>query len=181
MSEALLNAALFLGALALMEPVAHLSHRYLMHGPLWCLHESHHQPRQGTFEKNDLFAVFFSVPSIMLIYVGTNHSPPALWAGLGIAAYGVCYFLFHDVLVHRRVDHGYRPAAGYLRRIVHAHRLHHAARGRGGAVSFGFLLAPPVERVRAQMRRLEAQGHRFDGYTSSAASAGSHSPAGAGG
>jgi beta-carotene 3-hydroxylase len=184
MTQVLQNTALFLGALALMEPVAHLSHRYLMHGPLWCLHESHHRPRQGVFENNDLFAVFFSLPSIALIYVGTNFYPPALWAGLGIAAYGLCYFLFHDVLVHRRIDHRYRPAAGYLQRIVHAHRLHHASRNRRGAVSHGFLMAPPVARLRDQMRRLEAQGHRFDGYATSdgyacsAASDGSHKPEG---
>ena len=181
MNDLVPNAALFLGALALMEPVAHLSHRYLMHGPLWCLHASHHQPREGAFEKNDLFAVFFSAPSIVLIYLGTTHYPRALWAGLGIAAYGLCYFLFHDVLVHRRIDHGYRPAGGYLRRIVHAHRLHHASRSRRGAVSYGFLLAPPVERLRNRMRRLEADGHRFDGYATPTASAGSQSPEGAGG
>jgi beta-carotene 3-hydroxylase len=170
------NAALFLAGLALMEPVAHLSHRYLMHGPLWCLHASHHLPRQGVLEKNDLFAVFFSAPSILLIYLGTNGYPFALWVGVGIAAYGLCYFLFHDLLVHRRVDHGYRPAGGYLRRLVHAHRLHHASRQRDGAVSYGFLVAPPPERLRERMRALEADGHRFDGY---ATSGGAQSPEGA--
>lgn len=180
MSDVLINVAVFLGALALMEPVAYLSHRYLMHGPLWCLHESHHRPRQGRVEKNDLFAVFFAVPSMALIYAGTNHVPAALWAGLGVAAYGACYFLFHDVLVHRRVGRGLRPAGGYLRRIVHAHRLHHASHSRQGAVSYGFLLAPPVARLRARMRDLEAAGYRFDGYAMSAGSAGSQSPDGAG-
>ena len=173
MNEVLQNAALFLGALLVMEPVAWLSHRFLMHGPLWRLHESHHLPRQGTFEKNDLFAVFFSVPSILLIWLGTNPYSPVLWAGLGVAAYGVCYFLFHDVLVHRRIPHGFRPRSRYLRRIVQAHRLHHASRTRTGGVSYGFLLAPPVERLRARMRELEADGHRFDAYRSVAA--GSHS------
>lgn len=186
MSALLQNAALFVGALVLMEPVARLSHRYLMHGPLWCLHASHHRPRAGAFEKNDLFAVFFSLPSIALIHLGTNHYPPALWAGLGIAGYGLCYFVFHDVLVHRRIAHRFRPGAGYLRRIVHAHRLHHASHTRDGAVSYGFLVAPPVARLRARMRELEAAGHRFAGYatagstarsagTSAAKSAGSHS------
>ncbi len=172
MSDVLLAMGIFLSALTLMEPVAYVSHRYLMHGPLWCLHESHHRPRQRTFEKNDLFAVFFSVPSMILIYLGTSVYPAALWAGLGVAGYGLCYLLFHDVLVHRRIDHGYRPASRYLRRIVHAHRLHHASSARRGAVSYGFLVAPPISRLRAQMRRLEAEGHRFDGYASSSVSAG---------
>lgn len=175
MSEVLLNTALFVGALLAMEPVAWLSHRFVMHGPLWRLHESHHQPRHGTFEKNDLFAVFFSVPSILLIYLGTYPYSPVLWAGLGVAAYGVCYFLFHDVLVHRRIEHGFRPRSGYLRRIVQAHRLHHASRSRTGGVSYGFLLAPPIERLRRRMRDLESRGHRFDAYRPASAAAGSHS------
>ncbi len=181
MTEALLAIATFLGALALMEPVAYLSHRYLMHGPLWCLHRSHHRPRRGTLEKNDLFAVFFSVPSMILIYLGTNVHVTALWAGLGVAGYGVCYFLFHDVLVHRRIGHGYRPASGYLQRIVHAHRLHHASSARRGAVSYGFLVAPPVSRLRSEMRRLEAEGHRFDGYAGSSVTTGAQRLDGSGG
>lgn len=176
MSEVLLNATLFVGALVLMEGVAYLSHRFLMHGPLWCLHRSHHEPRHGTFERNDAFAVFFSVPSMVLIYIGTNVHPAALWTGLGVAAYGVCYLLFHDVLVHRRIAHGYRPSGAYLRRIVHAHRLHHASRSRRGAVSFGFLVAPQVSQLRAEMRRLESAGYRFDAYESSGSSAGVHKP-----
>lgn len=175
MSDVLLNAVLFVGAWLMMEPVAWLSHRFVMHGPLWNLHESHHQPRSGTFEKNDLFAVFFSAPSILLIYLGTHGYTPLLWAGLGVAAYGVCYFLFHDVLVHRRIDHGFRPRSRYLRRIVHAHRLHHASRTRTGAVSYGFLVAPPIERLRQRMRDLETQGHRFDAYLAESAAVGSHS------
>lgn len=181
MSEVLVNAGVFTGALVLMEGVAHLSHRYLMHGALWCLHESHHRPRMGVLEKNDLFAVFFSVPSIVLIYLGTTFHSAALWAGLGVAAYGVCYFLFHDLLVHRRIGHGYRPRNGYLRRIVHAHRLHHASHSREGAVSYGFLVAPSVSRLRKRMQRLESQGYRFDGYAVSAASGESQSPEGRGG
>jgi beta-carotene 3-hydroxylase len=99
----ILNATIFLGALAGMEVVAIYTHKYVMHGPLWSLHESHHTPRKGTFEKNDLFAVFFSVPSIVCIYIGVNHLTPLLWLGLGILGYGLVYFFFHDVLVHRRI------------------------------------------------------------------------------
>ena len=47
MLEILRNALLFAGALAGMELVAWVTHRYLMHGPLWFLHASHHRPREG--------------------------------------------------------------------------------------------------------------------------------------
>ncbi len=130
-----------------MEAVAWVAHRYLMHGPLWFLHESHHRPRGGRFEWNDLFGVFFAVPSIILIYLGTHGRPPLLWIGLGMAAYGLVYFGFHDVIVHRRLPLRLRPRGRYLRRIIQAHLIHHRTHERDGAVSFGFLYAPPLEKL----------------------------------
>jgi beta-carotene 3-hydroxylase len=44
------------------------------------------------------------------------------------------------------------PHSGYLKRLVQAHRLHHAVKGREGCVSFGFLYAPPVARLRDELR-----------------------------
>ena len=150
-----INILCFIGALSTMEAVAYFTHKYVMHGFLWTLHESHHRPRQGFFELNDWFAVFFATPSIVLIYFGTNGHPWALWAGLGVAAYGAVYFGFHDIIVHRRIPHEWRPKSGYMQRIVHAHRLHHATNEKEGAVSFGFAWAPPVPVLRAQMKAIE--------------------------
>ena len=142
------NALIFLGTLAGMEVVAYLSHRYLMHGPLWFLHASHHRPRGHWFEWNDLFGVIFATPSIVLIWLGVNVEPHLLWVGLGMAAYGVVYFGFHDVIVHQRIRFRRIPRFGYLRRIVQAHRLHHAIETKEDGVSFGFLYAPPVDRLK---------------------------------
>ena len=133
---------LFLVVFAGMEAVAWLMHRYLMHGPLWVLHESHHRPRTGWFEKNDLFGIFFSVPSIILIYLGTHGTPALLAVGLGMTAYGFAYFGFHDVIVHRRVSVRFPAAGRYMQRIIKAHLVHHKTTGKEGAVSFGFLWAP---------------------------------------
>lgn len=149
----LINAALFLGSLAAMEVVAYLMHRYLMHGPLWFLHASHHVPREGWFEWNDLFGVFFAIPSIILIYLGTHGSPPLLWVGLGMTAYGACYFGFHDVIVHRRLPVRVHPKNRYMRRIIQAHLIHHRTHEREGAVSFGFLYAPPVDKLKQSSSR----------------------------
>jgi len=146
----LINLVLFLGSVAAMEGVAYLSHRYLMHGPMWFLHESHHVPHKNRFEKNDLFGVFFSLPSIALIYLGTHGHPRALWVGLGMAAYGLLYVMFHDVVVHRRLRLSYRPGGTYMRRIIQAHLIHHKTLTKGGAVSFGFLYAPPLARLRRE-------------------------------
>jgi beta-carotene 3-hydroxylase len=123
-----------------------------MHGPLWFLHGSHHAPRKSWFELNDLFGLFFAVPSIALIYLGTHGQPVLLWVGLGMTAYGACYFFFHDILVHRRVPINYRPKRGYLHRIVMAHYMHHSRRTRKGSVSFGFLYAPPLDKLKRQQK-----------------------------
>jgi len=135
--------ALFLAALLAMEGVAYLTHKYLMHGPLWFLHRSHHVPHRGFFEWNDLFGVLFAVPSILLIDAGVRDGSWMLPVGLGMTGYGVIYFLFHDIVVHRRVTLRRIPQWAYLRRIIMAHLVHHKTHSRQGAQSFGFLYAPP--------------------------------------
>ena len=144
----LLYVTIFVAFVLIMECTAWLSHKYVMHGWLWSLHKSHHEPREGAFEKNDLFGVFFSIPSIILIFIGVWYWTPALPAGLGILGYGLIYFFLHDILVHRRIDVGLRPKKGYLARIVQAHRLHHAIEGKEGCVSFGFIFAPSPRRLK---------------------------------
>lgn len=151
----LLFIAVIIAFILLMEGVAWLTHRYVMHGFLWSLHKSHHEPRHGAFEKNDWFAVFFSLPSIALIYVGVQDHPLALAAGVGILGYGLIYFFFHDMLVHRRIDLGLRPKTGYLARIVQAHRLHHAIESKDGCVSFGFIFAPGPQHLKRMMKAAE--------------------------
>lgn len=134
-----------------MEAVAYGLHRWVMHSRLgWTLHESHHRERTGWFEANDLYGVLFALPSVALIYAGVHGQLGAwaAWVGAGVAAYGVVYFGFHDVIVHGRIAHRIVPRSRYFRRIVQAHKLHHAVRGREGAVSFGFVWAPPVERLK---------------------------------
>jgi len=139
----LAGLALFLLTFLGMEGVAYLTHRYLMHGPMWFLHESHHRPRHNAwFEKNDLFGIFFAIPSIVLIYLGTHGHPLLLAIGLGMTAYGAGYFGFHDVLVHRRVRHSWAPRNAYVRHLVRCHLVHHKTLTKEGAVSFGFLYAP---------------------------------------
>ena len=149
---------LFVGTIAFMEGFAYVMHRWVMHGRLgWVLHESHHRERPGRFELNDLYGVIFAIPSITLIYAGVQGGwgAWATWVGAGIAAYGAIYFGFHDVIVHRRIEHRIVPRSAYFKRIVQAHRLHHAVESREGTVSFGFIYAPPVERLKAALAASE--------------------------
>ena len=143
--------AVFISFVLLMEVVAWVTHKYVMHGWLWSLHRSHHEPRHGAFEKNDWFAVIFAIPSMALIYIGVHHEISALAAGLGILGYGLVYFFFHDILVHRRIDFGWRPKQGYFARVVQAHRLHHAVEGKHDCVSFGFIFAPSPQRLKTML------------------------------
>ena len=145
----------FLLTVLFMEGFAYVAHRWLMHGPGWFLHKSHHRPRTGTFELNDLYAVIFAVPSISLFWygIGLGHGALYAWIGGGIAAYGAIYFGFHDVIVHKRIGHRYLPKSTYMKRIMQAHRLHHVVETKDGTVSFGFLWAPKPEVLKAQLAK----------------------------
>lgn len=154
----LTGPVLFVLTVLAMEGVAYVAHRWVMHGPGWFLHASHHRPRTGMWEANDLYAVIFAVPSILLFWwgIGLEHGAYYAWVGAGIAAYGAIYFGFHDVIVHKRVNHRYVPRSDYMKRIVQAHRLHHVVETKEGTVSFGFLWAPKPEILKAELAR---RGH----------------------
>ena len=136
-------------ALVGMEVVAYVAHRWVMHGFLWGLHRSHHQPHDRLLEANDWFAVMGAAPAIGLIFAGTvlGMGNVLMWLGIGITGYGLIYFGFHDIIVHRRVPVSWVPRSRYMKRIVQAHRLHHVVETRAGTVSFGFIYAPPVREL----------------------------------
>lgn len=150
----LFNLFIVLFTVVAMEVFSVVAHKHIMHGFGWNWHKSHHAPRTGWFEKNDLYAVFFAGVSIALIYVGTEGLHPLEWIGAGMTAYGLLYFIAHDGLVHRRWPFKYVPRNGYLKRLYQAHLMHHAVESKDGAVSFGFLYSPPVAQVKRQLRDL---------------------------
>ena len=153
---------LFVVTILAMELVAYAAHRWVMHGPGWFLHESHHRARDGWFEANDLYALIFAIPSVLLIHGGVNldWGSWAIWVGAGIAAYGAIYFGFHDVIVHKRIGHRYLPKSTYMKRIMQAHRLHHATETKDGSVSFGFIWAARPEVLKAELARRGNAGLR---------------------
>ncbi|TRX57545.1 beta-carotene hydroxylase [Fulvivirga sp. M361] len=140
----ILCALIVIGVFLFMEFVAWFTHKYIMHGFLWVWHESHHKKHNHTFERNDLFAVVFSVPSIVLIMVSTSVYPSAYLtaAGIGIFCYGAFYFIFHDIIVHQRIKWRPKKRSKYLDRMIKAHYIHHKVRTKEDAEAFGFLYAP---------------------------------------
>jgi beta-carotene 3-hydroxylase len=135
-----------------MEGVAWAVHRHVMHGWGWRWHRSHHEPRRGPFETNDLYAFVFAGISLLFFTLLARLSEPLWWVGAGMVVYGLLYAILHDGLVHGRLGFRRTPRSAYLKRLVQAHRLHHIIHERDGAVSFGFLYARPVQRLRSQLR-----------------------------
>ncbi|MDH5379826.1 MAG: sterol desaturase family protein [Cyclobacteriaceae bacterium] len=141
----LIHFGIITGVFLFMEGVAWFTHKYIMHGFLWIWHRSHHTHHKHKLERNDLFALVFSLPSIALIYYSTIVMAGYNWLtsiGLGILAYGLFYFIFHDIIVHRRVSIQYKAKNKYMKRIMNAHYIHHKTHTKEDAEAFGFLWAP---------------------------------------
>ncbi len=163
MPEFLSAAAIVVATVVAMEAVAWASHRYIMHGFGWGWHRDHHEPHDDLLERNDLYALVGAAMSIAMFALGSEWVlgeaawPPATWIGLGILLYGVIYTLVHDGLVHQRYFR-WVPKRGYARRLVQAHKLHHATIGKEGGVSFGFVFARDPARLKAELKRQREAG-----------------------
>jgi beta-carotene 3-hydroxylase len=133
---------LALAAFAGMEGVSYAAHRWVMHGFAMGWHRSHHRPRIGRFEKNDLFPLCFSSVGVALCALATMGPAiaPLLWVAGGITAYGAIYLVVHEVYIHDRVPLPL-PRLGYLDHLRDAHRIHHLF----GGEPYG-MLVPVVSR-----------------------------------
>ena len=146
-----------------MEGVAWASHRYVMHGFGWGWHRDHHEPHDRLVEKNDLFALVGAGMSISMFALGSPMIrgaaawEPGTWIGVGILIYGIIYTLIHDGLVHQRWFR-WVPKRGYAKRLLQAHRLHHATIGKEGGVSFGFVFARDPARLKQELRAQREAG-----------------------
>jgi len=139
-----LDILITLAAFTLMEAVAWLAHRYLMHGFLWGLHRDHHHKEQyGYLERNDYFFLIFATPGIACLAIG-SYTPVAwlLFVGIGITLYGLCYFLVHDIFIHQRIKWFRNSNNRYLRGIRRAHKVHHKHLGKEDGECFGMLWVP---------------------------------------
>lgn len=155
--------ALILATVVAMELVAWASHKYIMHGFGWSWHRDHHEPHDKMLEKNDLFGLVGAAMSISMFVVGspmimgTDAWEPGTWIGLGILFYGIIYTLVHDGLVHQRYFR-WVPRRGYAKRLVQAHKLHHATIGKEGGVSFGFVFARDPAKLKAELKMQRESG-----------------------
>ena len=158
----LVCSLIVIGTFLFWEFVAWFTHKYVMHGVLWTWHQSHHTVHDHALEKNDWFAVVFSIPSIALIYYSTiaTYNPYLLSVGIGLFCYGLFYMIFHDVIVHQRIKWRPKSRTNYLNRMIHAHYVHHAKHTKEDCEAFGFLIAPKkydVKNLQLKKDRQETQ------------------------
>jgi beta-carotene 3-hydroxylase len=144
-------------AFVAMEGVSYCAHRWLMHGRGYGWHRTHHPPRGRGFEMNDLFPAVFASMSIAAFAAAAVVAQ--LWwlrpIALGVSLYGTCYFLVHDVVIHRRLPVPL-PRWRYLRWVDQSHRAHHTF----GGEPYGMLL-PIVSRELRERAATREMRHRL--------------------
>jgi len=173
--ELFASLAFTVGAAVGMEMYARYAHKHLWHEswmwalpkdwraewnkPFWKLHQSHHEPREGAFEQNDIFAVANAVPAIALILYGFLHGGvvPGMCfgAGLGITIFGMAYMFVHDGLVHKRFPVGPIAEVPYLKKIAMGHKLHHSEKF-GGAPWGLFFGLQELERLEGGLEEIDS-------------------------
>lgn len=132
-------------------------HRWLFHGLLWRLHRTHHDPAHGHgdgLEGNDLFSLLFAALSMGLFWIGREDplNSVAFPVGVGIAVYGLLYFVLHDLYAHGRLGR-MKLRNGAAQSIKRAHGRHHQSLTRRGQEPYGLFLFPPSMGRRFARRR----------------------------
>ncbi|MGO2102856.1 sterol desaturase family protein [Psychroflexus halocasei] len=139
----------FLSTFCFMEFMAWFSHKYIMHGFGWFLHKDHHmKDHDSWWERNDFYFVFYAFIS-MSLFISLN--PYAIAVGAGIAAYGLAYFLVHDIFIHQRFKMFRNANNWYARGIRRAHKMHHKHLGKEDSECFGMLF-PPLKYFKRELK-----------------------------
>lgn len=134
---------IFFGTFSIMEFMAWFTHKYVMHGFLWSLHKDHHhKDHDSWFERNDAFFIFYAVVSMCLFYAGANGWWYGWAFGFGILAYGIAYFLVHDIFIHQRFKVFKKANNWYAKGVRRAHKIHHKHLGKHDGECFGMLFVP---------------------------------------
>ena len=115
-----------------------------MHWFLCSLHADQHKKYHDSwFERNYAFFIFYAVVSIVLILLWQNDILSiGLAIGLGIFAYGLTYFLVHDIFIHQRFKMFRNANNRYAKAVRRAHKMHHKHIGKEHGECFGMLVVP---------------------------------------
>lgn len=142
--ETLLWIVVFIATFLIMEGMAWFSHKYVMHGFLWKLHQDHHRKDHDSWwERNDFFFIFYAIISIGFFLLWRYEDIwIALPIGLGILAYGIAYFTVHDIFIHQRFKIFRNANNRYAKGVRRAHKMHHKHLGKEEGECFGMLWVP---------------------------------------
>lgn len=134
----------FILTFLIMEFMAWFTHKYVMHGFLWTLHRDHHKKDHDSwFERNDAFFIFYALVSIGFFLLWKYEILSiGLAIGLGILAYGIAYFIVHDIFIHQRFKLFRNIDNKYARALRRAHKMHHKHLNKEDGECFGMLLVP---------------------------------------
>ena len=141
--QTLINILWIITAFWFMEFVAWFAHKYVMHTFGWSLHKDHHQPTGNFFQRNDMFAVIFAIPSWLNMQLGVMAGFDfRFYIGLGILFYGIAYTVVHEVIIHNRWGNRDKIKHWYLQGLARAHFAHHKHKEKEDGECFGMLIVP---------------------------------------
>lgn len=143
MSQIFINILWVFAAFWFMEFVAWFTHKYVMHTIAWPLHKDHHQPTGKLFQRNDMFAIIFAIPSWLCMMFGIMDGVDfKFYIGLGILLYGIAYTLVHEVIIHNRWGTRHKIKHWYFKGLARAHFAHHKHKEKEDGECFGMLIVP---------------------------------------
>ena len=148
---------LVVAAFVVMEVASYVLHRFVFHGVLWRIHRTHHDPAHGHgkgIEWNDLFSVGFAALSMGLLWAGRADplASTAFPLGVGIAVYGLLYFVLHDLYAHGRLGPK-KTTVSAAQAVKRAHGRHHQSLSKVGQEPYGLFLFPPCMGRRFERKR----------------------------
>jgi len=141
--QILINILWVVAAFWFMEFMAWFAHKYVMHTFAWSIHRDHHQPHERFFQRNDMFAIIFAVPSWLNMQFGVMAGFDfRFYIGLGILFYGIAYTLVHEVIIHNRWGTRNKIKHWYFQGLARAHYAHHKHKEKDDGECFGMLIVP---------------------------------------
>ena len=78
-----------------------------------------------------------------------------MYVGFGILAYGIAYFLVHEVFIHQRFKWFRNSETVYLKAVRRAHKIHHKHISREHGECFGMLVVP-WKYIKEEIRKVKA-------------------------
>ena len=90
-----------------------------------------------------------------------NASYFVVCIGIGIAVYGLFYFLMHDVFIHQRFKWFRNSNNSYLLALRKAHKIHHKHLGKEHGEVFGMLIVPSKYFKDSKITSSKKQQHKL--------------------